>query len=273
MILPMCGLALAADDRPRDADHRHGRVEIKIGDADREDLADAGGGAEHDLDDLTELPVGAGTGEDGPLLPVPDRAAYGCDLVPGEHIGTTGGSAEPRDVVHGIARQYLVAHSEVEGETQNDAGLACAVVALLRELFEEVVAAGDADLAEGDVLEEREDEGAHVPLVELPGRAGEAVFEFHVVQPVLDQGGERAVGAHPGEPGVEQRTLGELLLQRAFRGGPRGAGGLDLSALPVPVAVAGARRVSPAALASDGDGAVGADRGARSSHEESAPPS
>lgn len=65
---------------------------------------------------------------------------------------------------------------EAEGETENDACLAGAVVALLRELFEEVVAARNADLAEGDVLEEREDEGAHVPLVQLPGRAGEAVL-------------------------------------------------------------------------------------------------
>ena len=101
---------------------------------------------------------------------------------------------------------------ESEGETENEAGLAGTVIALLRELFEEVVAAGHSDLPEGDVLEERQHERAHVPLVQLPGRAGEPVFEFHVLEPVVDQGGERAVGAHPAEPGVEQRTLGELLL-------------------------------------------------------------
>jgi hypothetical protein len=52
----------------------------------------------------------------------------------------------------------------------------------------------------GDLLKKREDEGAHVPLVEVPCRAGEAVFEFHAFQPVFDQGCERAVGAHSGEP-------------------------------------------------------------------------
>lgn len=154
-----------------------------------------------------------------------------------------------------------MAHSEAEGETENDACLAGTVVALLRELFEEVVAAGHADFPERDVLEERQYERTHVALIEQSGRAGEAVFEFHVLQPVVDQGSERTVGAHPGEPGVEQRTIGELLLQRALRRGPRAGCVLDLSALPVPVAVAGARRVSPAGLESDGDGAVGADRG------------
>ncbi|MBG9887304.1 hypothetical protein ABE10_12365 [Bacillus toyonensis] len=161
---------------------------------------------------------------------------------------------------------------ESEGEAENDAGLAGTVVALLCELFEEVVAAGHSDLAEGDVLEEREDEGAHVPLVELPCRAGEAVFELHVLQPVVDQGCERAVGAHSGEPGMEQGTLSELLLQRPLGRGPGSGGGLDLSALPVPVSVPGACRESAAGLASDGDGAVGADRGARSNHGAFAPP-
>ena len=176
MILPVRGLSLTADDRPGDTDHRHGSVEVEVSDADREDFADAGGGAEHDLDDLTELSVGTGTGEDGPLLPIADRGADPGDLVPGEHVGTARGSAQARDVVHGIAREDLMPDGEPEGETQDDACLAGAVVALLRELLEEVVAAGHADLAEGDVLEEREDKGAHVPLVQLPGRAGEAVL-------------------------------------------------------------------------------------------------
>ena len=57
MILPVRGLSLTADDRPGDTDHRHGSVEVEVSDADREDFADAGGGAEHDLDDLPELPI------------------------------------------------------------------------------------------------------------------------------------------------------------------------------------------------------------------------
>ena len=139
MILSVRGFTLAADDRPGDADHRHGCVEVEVGDADREDFTDAGGGSKHDFDDLTELSVGTGTGEDGPLLPVADRGTDSCDLVPGEHVGTACGSAQAGDVVHGIAWEDLVPDREAEGETQDDACLAGTVVALLRELLEEVV--------------------------------------------------------------------------------------------------------------------------------------
>lgn len=94
VILPVCGFALAADDRPGDANHRYGCVEVDVGEADREDFADAGGCAEHDLHDLTELPVGAGTGEDRAFLPVADRGTDGRDLVPGEYVRAAGGSAQ-----------------------------------------------------------------------------------------------------------------------------------------------------------------------------------
>lgn len=44
-----------------------------------------------------------------------------------------------------------------------------AAVAARGELLEEVVAAGDADLPERELFEDREDEGARVPLVQFPG--------------------------------------------------------------------------------------------------------
>src|SRR6218665_1872905 len=111
------------------------------------------------------------------------------------------GPAEAWDVVHGVARQDLVADGE--GEAEDDAGLAGAVVALFGELLEEIVASRDPDLAEGDVLEEGQNEGSHVPLVELRGGAGEAIFEVLVLEPVAHQSGERTIGTHPGEPWVE----------------------------------------------------------------------
>ncbi len=78
-------------------------------------------------------------------------------------------------MVHRVARDDLVAYREWEGEAEDDSGLACAVVALLRELLEEVVAAGYPDLAERDLFEEGQDEGAHVALVQEPGRGREPV--------------------------------------------------------------------------------------------------
>ena len=83
-----------------------------------------------------------------------------------------------------------MAHREREGEAEGDAGLACPVVALFRELLEEVVAAGDADFAEGDVFEERQNEGAHVALVQQPRRPGESVFEVHVFEPGTHHAGK-----------------------------------------------------------------------------------
>jgi hypothetical protein len=55
---------------------------------------------------------------------------------------------QARDVVHRVARQDLVSHRKPQGQAQHDAGLLGAVVALLGELLEEVVAARHPDLAQ-----------------------------------------------------------------------------------------------------------------------------
>lgn len=51
-------------------------------------------------------------------------------------------------MIHRVARQHLVPHREPEREPQCHPSLLGTVVALLRELLQEVVAAGDADLAQ-----------------------------------------------------------------------------------------------------------------------------
>lgn len=109
---------------------------------------------------------------------------------------------------------------ERECKAEDDAGVLGPAVAALGESFEEVVAAGDADLPEGEVFECGEDEGAHVALVEVPRGSGEAVFNFHVFQPVRDELWERAVGAHAVESWLVEGAFGELLLELALRGGP-----------------------------------------------------
>lgn len=83
---------------------------------------------------------------------------------------------QSRGVVHRAARQHLVPDGEAECETEHDAGLLGAVVALLRELLEEVVAAGDADLPQGQIPEGGHDEGLHVPFVKLQGALREPVL-------------------------------------------------------------------------------------------------
>lgn len=96
-----------------------------------------------------------------------------------------------------------MAHREREGESEDDAGLACSVVALFSELFEEVVAAGDSDFAEGDVFEEWQNEGAHVAFIEQSRCSGDSVFEVHVFEPVRHESREGSVGSHPSEAGLE----------------------------------------------------------------------
>ena len=170
-------------------------------------------------------------------------------------------------MIHRVAWQDLMADREGEGEAEDDARLPGTVVALLRELLEEVVAARDPDLPERDVLEEREDEGSHVPLVQEPGGSGESILEVHVFQPVGDECGERTVCGHAGEAWLEEVSLGELFLQGAFRCSAGVRGDLDVAALAVPVAVSRAGDVSLLGGAGGRDDAEGANRGARSSHE------
>lgn len=62
-----------------------------------------------------------------------------------------------------------------------------AFVALLREPFEEVVTAGDADLSQGQVPEVRQQEGLHVPLIQLQGALREPVLELEVFESVRNQ--------------------------------------------------------------------------------------
>lgn len=143
-------------------------------------------------------------------------------------------------MIRWVARKNFVAHRERGGKAEDDAGLACPVVALFRGLFEELVAARYADLAEGDVLEERQHEGAHVALVQQSRRPGESVFDVHVFEPVRHESWEGAVGGHTGEAGLEEAAFSKFLFQQSFGRGLGRAGGLDVSALLAPVAIAGA---------------------------------
>ncbi|GAA1608976.1 hypothetical protein GCM10009693_21330 [Leucobacter chromiireducens subsp. chromiireducens] len=111
------------------------------------------------------------------------------------------------------------------------------VVALLRELLQEVVAPCDADFPEGEFGECGSDEGAHVALIEQSRGAGESVFYLHVFEPIVHECGELAVGAEADEARLEERAFRELAFQGEFRGGLGRTGALDSPELPIPVAV------------------------------------
>ena len=218
MILPVRRLALATDNRPGNPRCRDRAVHVEILEADGEDFADTRRGAEHDFDDLPELPIRPRSRQYPPGLPSLDRSADVLHFADGKRLGDGPLPMQPRDVIHRVARKDLVTDREREGEAENDASVLGPTVAALSESFEEVVAAGDPDLPEGEVFECREDEGAHVTLVEIPRRSGEAVFYLQVFQPVRDELRERAVGAHPVESGLVEGAFDELLLQLALRG-------------------------------------------------------
>jgi hypothetical protein len=168
MILPVRRLTLAADDRPRNPCRRNRAIQVEILESDGEDFADAGGGAEHDLDDLPELPIRPRSRQYPTRLPSLDRCPDLLHLADRERLRDGFLPVQPGDVIHRIARQDLVAHRERKREPEDDAGVLGAAVAALGEMLEEVVAAGNPDLPKSEVFECREDEGAHVALVEVP---------------------------------------------------------------------------------------------------------
>lgn len=84
-------------------------------------------------------------------------------------------------------------HGQAEGEPEHDPGLLRAAVALAGELLEEVVTAGHADLPQGQAAEDRRDERAHVPLVELPRGPRKVLLKVEALQPVVDELLEAAV--------------------------------------------------------------------------------
>ena len=149
VILAVGGFTLPAHDRSTDQHQRYRRVQVEITEPDCEDFTDACGGAEHDLHDLPELSIRSRTRLDRSMLPRADTYTDGFELVSGEYVRGADWAAKPGDVIHRVAREDLVAHREREGEAEDDAGLPCPVVALLRELLEEVVAPSDSDLAGG----------------------------------------------------------------------------------------------------------------------------
>lgn len=128
-------------------------------------------------------------------------------------------------------------HSQAEREPKNDPRLSGPVVALLRELLQEVVAPCDADFSEGEFGECGGNEGTHVALIEQPRGAGEPVFNFHVFEPVVHECGEPAVGTEPDEARLEEGAFGEFPLQGEFSCGLGGTSALGGTELPVPVAV------------------------------------
>jgi len=95
-------------------------------------------------------------------------------------------------VIHGVARQHLV-HGQPERESQHDPGLLGAVVALLRELLEEVITASHTDLPQREAFEHRQHERLHVPLLQVKSALGEPAFQSEVFEPVGDKVPERAV--------------------------------------------------------------------------------
>lgn len=122
-------------------------------------------------------------------------------------------------MVHGVAGQDFVADGEREREPEHNSGVLGSAVAASGELFEEVVAAGDADFSKRQLLERRHHEGAHVSFVEVSCGSREAVFDLHVFEPVGDEFREGTVGAHPVEARLIEGAFGELLLQLPLGGG------------------------------------------------------
>lgn len=266
MVLSVRGFALSADDGAADAHGGLCAAKVEVADSDGEHFPDAYRGPEEHFDDLSELPVWSRPGGHGAFFPFVDGVSDLPDFGVLENVGASCGALQPRDVIHRIARDDLVADGESEGEAEHDSGLPGATVALPGELLDEVVASCDSDLSERELGERGRDEGAHVSFVEQPSRAGESVFDLHVFEPVVDECGEGAVGGDPDERGLEEGPFGELPFECEFGGGGGWPGALDRSELAIPVAVPRPRLASPLAYSAVTDLPERADGSSGPSH-------
>jgi len=106
---------------------------------------------------------------------------------------------------------------------------------------DEAVAASDAALAQGEVLEHGQYEGAPVSLVQEPGSSGYPALEVKLLQPVRHQITEQAVWRQVGVGGLGLRALAELCFERLFRRLDRVTCGLHDARATVPVAEPRAR--------------------------------
>lgn len=138
MILPVRRFARAAADRPGDPCRRDRPVQVEILEADGDDLPDASGGAEHDLDELPEQPIRPRPCQYPPGLSSLNRRPNVLHLVDRERVRDGFLPVEPGDVVHRVAGQNLATDREREGEAEDYAGVLGATVAASGELLEEV---------------------------------------------------------------------------------------------------------------------------------------
>ncbi|WP_240606123.1 hypothetical protein [Planctomonas deserti] len=111
----------------------------------------------------------------------------------------------------------------------------------MRLIFDEAIAASDADLAQGEVLERGQYEGAHVPLVQEPGGSRYSALEVELLQPVGHLVAEQAVWRQVGVGGLGWWALGELGFECLLSRFRRVACGLHDAGATVPVAELRAR--------------------------------
>ena len=121
-----CGCRAVArpDGTPpcRDPQLRWRGGHINVAAADGKYLTDPSGRGEHDLDDLAELAVWVRAARPSGLFPDLDHGADRVDLCRAEGVGCPLGFVQPRDVVHRIAHQHLVAHRQSERQPQHRLG-------------------------------------------------------------------------------------------------------------------------------------------------------
>jgi len=134
-----------------------------------------------------------------------------------------------------------VAHRQPKRKTHNHTSLLRLAMALSRELLQEPVASGHADLAQGQVLEGRHHEPAHVAFIELSGGQGEPILQFDVLKPVVHERREPAVRRQHRRARLEQGPLRQLCLQRSFGRSLRAPARRDQSSDTVPIPVASTR--------------------------------
>ena len=133
-------------------------------------------------------------------LPAGDHGADRVHLERSSARRASDPPVDPGDVMHRVAPAAPRAAPRVRARAAARRATAWRGCTRSRLLLDEAVAARHPDLAQGQVLEHRQHEGAHVPLVQDPSRLRDPALEVDVLQPVRDESPKGLSGVKWPEP-------------------------------------------------------------------------
>jgi hypothetical protein len=136
----------------------------------RRDLADAGAGSEHEVDDVGQVAGGPRPGLAWCRpLPAADRGANGLQVFEGERDNPAARPAQSAGVAYRVGRDRAVTHGQGEHLTENDLGALGRRRVIFGDGSQELVQAANAGLPDAQTAQGGQDRRAQAGLVAVDG--------------------------------------------------------------------------------------------------------